>query len=243
MISEKQDIAAGNKSDYTLGKGSRGANSSFSSQSFRGRLMQAHPERHDVLNYYEVLGQLRKNGSTSDVFIVRRRKRPRSLLSRWMSWITADGSNVSLRSAALHAPPLSSITATQEKDGCKSEDEQQKIYAIKSMRKDRVKNNFYLRELKNEVRLLKHLDHANIVRIYETFEKKKEIHLVLEYCSGGDLHQRAPYTEKASANIVKQILSAVKCKHMTVGLFLCGLLLSGCHLLSAFFFFIMPFDL
>jgi serine/threonine protein kinase len=196
-----------------------------------------------VLNYYEVLGQLRKNGSTSDVFIVRRRTRPRSLLSRWISWITADGSNVSLRSAALHAPPLSSITATEEEHGCKSEGEQQKIYAIKSMRKDRVKNNFYLRELKNEVRLLKHLDHANIVRIYETFEKKKEIHLVLEYCSGGDLHQRAPYTEKDSANIVKQILSAVKCKHMKVSLFFMLITSVRLSFTISLFHFFMPFNL
>lgn len=215
-MSEKQEISVGNKSDYTLGKGSRGANSSFSSQSFRGRLMQAHPERHDVLNYYEVLGQLRRNGSTSEVFIVRRRRRPRSIISQCISWIMAD--NVSLHSAALHAPPLSSLTASQEKNDNKFDDEQQKIYAIKSMRKDRVKNNFYLRELKNEVRLLKHLDHANIVRIYETFEKKKEIHLVLEYCSGGDLHQRAPYTEKDAAKIMKQILSAVKCKFKKINL-------------------------
>jgi serine/threonine protein kinase len=35
----------------------------------------------------------------------------------------------------------------------------------------------------------------------------------LEYCSGGDLHQRAPYTEQDAAKIVKQILSAVKYLH------------------------------
>lgn len=210
--SEKQEVAtAGNKSEYTFGKGSRGANSSFSSRSFRGRLMQAHPKHHDVLNYYDVLARLNNRGSTSDIFIVRRRKQPRSLLSRIISRLTADGKTVSLYSAALNAPPFA-LDTLDGKD-CSGE-----IYVIKTLRKDRVKNRFYLKEFENEVRLLKHLDHANIVRIYETFEKKKEMHLVLEYCSGGDLHQRAPYTEQDAAKIVKQILSAVKCKLSVISL-------------------------
>ena len=93
-----------------------------------------------------------------------------------------------------------------------------KIYATKTVWKDHVKNRFYLKVFEIDILSLKHLDHTNIVRIYETFEKKKEMHLVLEYCSGGDLHQRAPYTEQDAAKIVKQILSAVKCKLSVISL-------------------------
>ena len=47
----------------------------------------------------------------------------------------------------------------------------------------------FIEELRNEIAILKTLDHPNIVKLFETFEDKKHMHLVLELCAGGDLYQ------------------------------------------------------
>ena len=33
------------------------------------------------------------------------------------------------------------------------------------------------------------MDHPNIIKFYEVYEDKKNFHLVMEYCSGGDLEK------------------------------------------------------
>ncbi|CAE6972398.1 CIPK25 [Symbiodinium sp. KB8] len=73
------------------------------------------------------------------------------------------------------------------------------IVAIKSISKDKLKDE---EALQMEVEFLKLLastdmrlsDHPNTVRYYETFEDAKDIHLVMELCSGGSL---AEYIENA----------------------------------------------
>lgn len=39
----------------------------------------------------------------------------------------------------------------------------------------------------------------------ETFEANKEVYLVMKLCTGGDLHTRAPYSEKAVVNIISKV--------------------------------------
>lgn len=39
----------------------------------------------------------------------------------------------------------------------------------------------------------------------ETFESEKEVYLIMKLCTGGDLHRRAPYTEKAAADIITKV--------------------------------------
>jgi calcium-dependent protein kinase len=41
--------------------------------------------------------------------------------------------------------------------------------------------------LEYEIDILKNLNHPNILKLYETFEEKKHIYLVTEYCEGGEL--------------------------------------------------------
>jgi calcium-dependent protein kinase len=50
-------------------------------------------------------------------------------------------------------------------------------------------------------------------RAIETFEFKKEIFIVMELCSGGDLYARDPYTEEDAARITSSILSAISYMH------------------------------
>ena len=41
--------------------------------------------------------------------------------------------------------------------------------------------------LRDEVEIMKMLDHPNVIKLYETFEEDSKLHLVLELCDGGDL--------------------------------------------------------
>lgn len=70
------------------------------------------------------------------------------------------------------------------------------IYAMKSILVDKLDNTRQelLKELRNEIDILKGLDHPNIVRAIETFEYKGEISIVMELCSGGDLYIRGMFS-------------------------------------------------
>lgn len=57
-------------------------------------------------------------------------------------------------------------------------------YALKTIQLARVTPDF-VEELRNEIDILKSLDHPNIVKAYEVFEKKSQIYIVMELCSGG----------------------------------------------------------
>jgi serine/threonine protein kinase len=87
-----------------------------------------------------------------------------------------------------------------------------KSYALKSIILDRVSTTF-IDELKNEIAILKALDHPNIVKLHEVFSHKKQIYMILELCDGGDLYTRLPYTEKDSAYVTGKLLSAIKYMH------------------------------
>lgn len=51
----------------------------------------------------------------------------------------------------------------------------------------------YVKELYNEIELLKKLDHPNIIKAYETYVmKRKTVAVVMELCTGGDLYSRHP---------------------------------------------------
>jgi len=64
---------------------------------------------------------------------------------------------------------------------------------------------------------MKHIDHPNIIRLYETFEDHRNIYLVMELCQGGELFDRiieeGHFTEKDAAVLMKQIFSAVHYLH------------------------------
>jgi len=71
--------------------------------------------------------------------------------------------------------------------------------------------------LKYEIDILRNLDHPHIVRLFEVFEDRKFIFLVTELCVGGELFDeiinRGSFSEKDSANVIKQVLSAVNYCH------------------------------
>ena len=62
------------------------------------------------------------------------------------------------------------------------------VRALKEISKEALKNNMESEEeLKNEIEVLKNLDHPNIMKIYEFYEDENYIYLINEFCGGGDI--------------------------------------------------------
>jgi serine/threonine protein kinase len=90
---------------------------------------------------------------------------------------------------------------------------QDTFLALKSISLEKTISKALLDEMKNEVEILKKMDHPHIVRAMETYDFKQQIYIVMELCSGGDLYTRDPYTEADAARITASILSAVAYMH------------------------------
>lgn len=71
--------------------------------------------------------------------------------------------------------------------------------------------------LENEIRVLRKLNHSNIVQLKETYEDKQKVYLVMELVTGGELFDRivekGSYTEKDASALIRQILEAVDYMH------------------------------
>jgi calcium-dependent protein kinase len=85
-------------------------------------------------------------------------------------------------------------------------------YALKSIIVDRV-SDIFLEELRNDISILRTLDHPNIVRLHEVYSYKKQIYLIMDLCVGGDLYSRVPYSERQAARYMAQLVSAVCYMH------------------------------
>ncbi|KAJ3021610.1 MAP microtubule affinity-regulating kinase 1 [Thoreauomyces humboldtii] len=59
--------------------------------------------------------------------------------------------------------------------------------AIKIIDKDALPDTYSLTHLHREAQIMRMLDHPNIVQLIEVMETKRELHLVLEYASGGEV--------------------------------------------------------
>lgn len=71
--------------------------------------------------------------------------------------------------------------------------------------------------IKEEVNILKSLDHPNILRVLEFFEDADRIYIVTELCRGGELFDRIiqlnQLSEKETKNIMNQVLNAISYCH------------------------------
>lgn len=68
-------------------------------------------------------------------------------------------------------------------------------------------------DFKTEAAILGKCDHPNIVKLFEITKVKSKMSLVLELCDGGSILDRLPYQESESAEIVRQICSAISYMH------------------------------
>ena len=77
---------------------------------------------------------------------------------------------------------LNSVTSTT-----KSTTSSEMIFAMKSIHLSRITDDTFVEELRNEVCILKTLDHPHIIKAIETFDHRNQLFVIMELCSGGDL--------------------------------------------------------
>jgi len=91
-----------------------------------------------------------------------------------------------------------------------------KKYAIKCITKKLIDKK-ELALLEREIDIMKKLQHPNIIQLMEVIDSSDTLYLVLENAPGGELFDaivnKGSYSEADAANIVKQILEAIKYCH------------------------------
>ena len=89
------------------------------------------------------------------------------------------------------------------------------IRAMKVMPKNFQKDN---QEILREIEILKHLDHPNVMKIYEFLEDDKNYYLIQEFCDGGDLDTildgKKIYCEFLVKFIMYQVFLAINYLHL-----------------------------
>lgn len=94
------------------------------------------------------------------------------------------------------------------------------IRACKYISKVKMNEKTLKRTLR-EINMLKKLDHPNIIKLYEVYESKNSIYLIMEKCNGGELFDNIiehitkgkMYSEKQVSEIISQILSGINYCH------------------------------
>ena len=88
--------------------------------------------------------------------------------------------------------------------------------AVKIFRKDLETQESYLK-VKNEISILRKINHPIIIKIFEYFEDDKKVYIVLEKCEGGELFEeifKNKYLRSNTAAIIcKQLFSAIAYMH------------------------------
>ena len=85
--------------------------------------------------------------------------------------------------------------------------------AIKCTSKKKFANPKVKRKLVIEIEIHKHLKHPNVVEFRGVFQDENYVYLLLELCPGGNvleaLKRDAPFNERRTADIVRQVLNAL----------------------------------
>ena len=91
------------------------------------------------------------------------------------------------------------------------------IRALKTITKKRYSTPQEIKMIKNEINLMKVVDHPNIVRIFEFFEDEENIYIITELCTGGQLFdaivKKKSFSENEAASLMIQLLSAINHCH------------------------------
>ncbi|KAJ8374062.1 hypothetical protein SKAU_G00046420 [Synaphobranchus kaupii] len=89
--------------------------------------------------------------------------------------------------------------------------------AIKSIRKEKIKDEQDMVHIRREIEIMSSLRHPHIISIYEVFENKDKIVIVMEYASKGELYdyinERHRLSERETRRFFRQIVSAVHYCH------------------------------
>ncbi|CAH1783548.1 unnamed protein product [Owenia fusiformis] len=89
--------------------------------------------------------------------------------------------------------------------------------AIKSIRKTKIQSEQDLQRIRREIDIMTSLNHPHIIHIYEVFENKEKIIILMEYANGGELYEyindRHRLKDSDSRRFFRQIVSAVDYCH------------------------------
>jgi len=77
-------------------------------------------------------------------------------------------------------------------------------FAIKSINKKSLNENFDL--IKNELEILRVVDHPNIAKFYECYQDEESTHFVIEYCSGELLIDKIVREKTLGEGVAKRIM-------------------------------------
>lgn len=92
-----------------------------------------------------------------------------------------------------------------------------RVVAIKSIRKDKIKDELDMVHIRREIEIMSCLNHPHIISIYEVFENKDKIVIIMEYASKGELYdyisERRRLSERETRHFFRQIVSAVHYCH------------------------------
>ncbi|XP_033212736.1 serine/threonine-protein kinase ppk30 isoform X2 [Belonocnema kinseyi] len=85
--------------------------------------------------------------------------------------------------------------------------------AIKTIKKCKIETEADLVRIRREIQIMSSVQHPNIIHIYEVFENRDKMVLVMEYAAGGELYdylsEKKVLTETEARRIFRQIISAV----------------------------------
>ena len=85
--------------------------------------------------------------------------------------------------------------------------------AIKTIKKSKIETEADLIRIRREIQIMSSVQHPNIIHIYEVFENKEKMVLVMEIAAGGELYdflsERKCLEENEARRIFRQIATAV----------------------------------
>ena len=86
--------------------------------------------------------------------------------------------------------------------------------AVKVMPKNKINEGS---RLESEINLLKASDHPNIIKIFDVYEDNRQINIVTELCSGGELFdwiiKKTFFSEQEAAKVFRQLMRALTYLH------------------------------
>ena len=103
-----------------------------------------------------------------------------------------------------------------------SKDGHSELFATKKIPKSMADSENVKKYFRNEITILKEINHENIMKLIEIKQSKDNYYLVCELCNGGSLNDclnkyrkinRQPFTEEIVQYLMRQIIDAIKYLH------------------------------
>jgi len=95
-------------------------------------------------------------------------------------------------------------------------------YIIERIDREKIEKDNSFEYFKNDLKILKSLNHPNIIKLIETVKTKKNYYTIKEYCNGGNLTTAIEkytkkngnsFSEEVVQNIMRQLIDAIKYIH------------------------------